>query len=65
MEYVNPLSLTDNWEKYVLLIKEALSVTQAESWEKDNTKIAVEGYKWFGNPRGFKIVRDVKVVLAF
>ena len=23
-----------------------------ESWEKEDTKIAVEGYKWFGKPRG-------------
>ena len=25
---------------------------QKESWEKEDTKIAVEGYKWFGKPRG-------------
>ena len=27
-------------------------VAGQESWEKEDTKIAVEGYKWFGKPRG-------------
>ena len=27
-------------------------VARQESWEKEDTKIAVEGYKWFGKPRG-------------
>ena len=37
-------------------------VAGQESWENEDTKIAVEGYKWFGNPVGIKIVR---VGLAF
>ena len=27
-------------------------VAGQESWEMEDTKIAVEGYKWFGKPRG-------------
>ena len=27
-------------------------IEREESWEKEDTKIAVEGYKWFGKPRG-------------
>ena len=27
-------------------------VAGQESWEEEDTKIAVEGYKWFGKPRG-------------
>ena len=27
-------------------------VAGQESWEKEDTKIVVEGYKWFGKPHG-------------
>ena len=26
-------------------------VASQESWEKEDTRISVEGYKWFGKPR--------------
>ena len=35
-----------------LLAKHNLDVVAGqESWEKEETRIAVEGYKWFGKPR--------------
>ena len=34
-----------------LLAKHNLDVAGQESWEKEETIIAVEGYKWFGKPR--------------
>ena len=40
-------------------------VAGQESWEKEDTKIAVEGYKWLENLVGIKIVREVRVGLAF
>ena len=32
-----------------VLVKD--SVVGQESWEKDYTRLSVEGYKWFGKPR--------------
>ena len=35
-----------------LLVKHNLDVVAGqESWEKEETRIHVEGYKWFGKPR--------------
>ena len=34
-----------------LLAKHNLDVAGQESWEKEETRIDVEGYKWFGKPR--------------
>ena len=35
-----------------LLAKHNLAlVAGQESWEKEETRIAIEGYKWFGKPR--------------
>ena len=35
-----------------LLAKHNLDVVAGqESWEKEETRIAVDGYKWFGKPR--------------
>ena len=39
-------------------------VAGEESSEKEDTKIAVQGYKWFENPVGIKIVTEVRVGLA-
>ena len=35
-----------------LLTKNSIDVVASqESWERENTRIEVEGYKWFGKPR--------------
>ena len=40
-----------------LLAKHNLDVVAGqESWEKEETRIDVEGYKWFGKPVSSKIV---------
>ena len=44
---------SDHKQKEVgeLLAKHNLDVAGQESWEKEETRIEVEGYKWFGKPR--------------
>ena len=38
-----------------LLVKHNLDVVAGqESWEKEETRIAVDGYKWFGKPRSYQ-----------
>ena len=40
-------------QKEIILDKNGIdAVARQESWEKEDTKIAVEGYKWFGKPCG-------------
>ena len=34
-----------------LLTKNSIDVAGQESWEREETRIEVEGYKWFGKPR--------------
>ena len=36
-----------------------------EYWEKKDSKIVVDGYKWFGKPLKIKIVREMRVGLVF
>ena len=46
-----------------LLAKHNLDVVAGqESWEKEETRIDVEGYKWFGKPR---IIREGREGLGF
>ena len=63
-----------------LLVKHNLDVAGQESWEKEETRIDVEGYKWFGrtrikqnNPRGERgvgflvrqcLVNEVKFIIT-
>ena len=48
-----------------LLIKNSIDVAGQESWEREDTRIEVEGYKWLGSLVVIRIAVEGREGLAF